>query len=140
VTVDTLDYESLARFRYILRRFLAFSAKQARAAGLEPQQHQLLLALSGLPLETDPTIGALADDLLIRHHSAVELVNRMEKKGLVRRERAGTDRRMALVKVTARGKKLLRRLALAHRDELRSAGPALVSALDQVLTGRSVSR
>jgi DNA-binding MarR family transcriptional regulator len=140
VTVDTLDYESLARFRYILRRFLAFSAKQAWAAGLEPQQHQLLLALSGLPLETDPTIGALADDLLIRHHSAVELVNRMEKKGLVRRERAGNDRRMALVKVTARGKKLLRRLALAHRDELRSAGPALVSALDQVLTGRSVSR
>lgn len=134
---DKLDYASLARFRLILRRFLAFSAGQARAAGLEPRQHQLLLSLSGLPPEVQPTIGALADDLLIRHHSAVELVSRMEKKGLVHRDRADDDRRVVLVRITPRGKKLLRRLALAHRGELRTTGPALVAALEQVLSARS---
>lgn len=136
---NEFDYASLARFRLVLRRFLAFSAEQARATGLEPRQHQLLLSLSGLPPEVQPTIGALADDLLIRHHSAVELVSRMEKKGLVHRDRADDDRRVVLVRITPRGEKLLRRLALTHRDELRTTGPALVAALEQVLSARRTS-
>lgn len=134
---DELDYVSLARFRFILRRFLAFSAGEARAAGLVPRQHQLLLSLSGLPPEVRPTIGALADDLLIRHHSAVELVSRMEKNGLVRRGRADDDRRVVLVRITPRGKKLLRRLARTHHDELLTTGPALIAALEQVLAAGS---
>lgn len=136
---DKLDYASLARFRFILRGFLAFSAGQARSAGLEPQQHQLLLSLSGLPPHVQPTIGALADELLIRHHSAVELVSRMEVKGLVRRDRAESDRRVVLVRATSRGKKVLRQLAVSHRDELRRTGPALVAALEQVLAARGTS-
>lgn len=130
---DTLDYASLARFRFLLRRFLAFSASRARAAGLEPRQHQLLLALRGLAPERQPTIGALAEDLLIQHHSAVELVTRMENSGLVRRERDESDRRVVLIRISPRGKKLLRRLTSMHTDELRTAGPALVTALEQVL-------
>lgn len=137
---DDLDYASLARFRHILRRFLAFSASQARSAGLQPRQHQLLLALSGLSPDTQPTIGALADELLIRHHSAVELVSRMEEKGLVRKSRAASDRRVALVRITPRGRKLLRRMAVAHRAELRQAGPALVAALDRALSPQRTRR
>ncbi len=134
-----LDYASLARFRFVLRQFLAFSAEQARAAGLEPQQHQLLLSLSGLRPDVPPTIGALANDLLIRHHSAVELVSRMEAKGLVRRDRVASDRRAVLVRLTPRGQKVLRQLAVAHRDELRKTGPALVAALEQVIAARETS-
>jgi DNA-binding MarR family transcriptional regulator len=133
---DRPDYPSLARFRFLLRRFLAFSAAQARGVGLEPQQHQLLLALAGLPAEKTPTIGTLADELLLRHHSAVGLVSRMEDKGLVRRRRAAGDRRVALVEITPRGRSLLQRLSLAHRDELRATGPALVAALEQALAAR----
>jgi DNA-binding MarR family transcriptional regulator len=133
---DPHDYASLARFRFLLRRFLAFSAAQARRVGLEPQQHQLLLSLAGLPPGTPPTIGTLAGELLLRHNSAVELVSRMEKNGLLRRRRAERDRRVALVEITPRGKGLLRRLARAHRDELRGTGPALVTALEQVLAAR----
>ncbi|MCA9676370.1 MAG: winged helix-turn-helix transcriptional regulator [Kofleriaceae bacterium] len=137
---DEPDYASLARFRFILRKFLAFSAKQARAAGLEPRQHQLLLSLSGLPADTPPTIGTVAEQLLIRHHSAVELVDRMEKKGLVRRVAADRDRRAVLVRITPRGRSLLRRLAVAHRDELRENGPALVAALERVLVDKKGRR
>lgn len=131
--LDEPDYASLARFRLVLRRFLAFSAEQARAAGLEPGQHQLLLSLRGMPPGTRPTIGALAKVLLIRHHSAVGLVSRMEKKGWIQREPDPDDRRAVLVRITPTGEQVLRRLALAHRDELRATGPALVSALDGVL-------
>lgn len=127
------EYASLARFRFILRRFLAFSAAEARAAGLEPRQHQLLLSLGALSPKVRPTIGALADQLMIRHHSAVELVSRMEKQGLVRRERDDDDRRVVLVRMERRGRHLLRRLSQAHRHELHTTGPALVAALEKVL-------
>lgn len=129
------DYASLAHFRFLLRRFLAFSAEKARAAGLEPRQHQLLLSLKGLPPDQAPTIKAIADHLLLRHHSAVELIDRMERNGLVTRRRDPRDRRVVLVDITARGEDLLRQLALDHRAELRTTGPALVAALDQALAG-----
>ncbi len=130
---DNIDYASLARFRFVLRRFLAFSAAQAHAAGIEPRQHQLLLSLSGLPSEIEPTIATLADDLMIRHHSAVELVNRMANNELVYRSRGGSDRRVVLVRITPKGRSILRQLSKAHQAELRQTGPALVLALERVL-------
>src|SRR2546427_13270702 len=97
--VTLAEYRALAEFRHALRRFLAFSAEAARTAGVEPQQHQLLLALRGLTDGVPATIGALAERLGVRHHSAVELVDRMEARGLVRRTRGGGDRRQVLVRL-----------------------------------------
>ena len=138
--VTPAEYRALAEFRYALRRFLAFSAAVARAAGLEPQQHQLLLALRGLPGGAEATIGALAARLGIRHHSAVELVDRMAARGLVRRARGASDRRRVLVRLAPRGHGLLRRLTLAHRAELRSIGPALVRALGRLVRAPAPAR
>jgi DNA-binding MarR family transcriptional regulator len=129
------DYRALAEFRYQLRRFLAFSEGAARAAGLEPRQHQLLLAVKGAPNGTEATIGDLAERLQIRHHSAVGLVDRMEMRGLVRRERVGADRRQVLVRLTPAGEKLLLRMSLSHRDELTSIAPALLRALHELADG-----
>jgi DNA-binding MarR family transcriptional regulator len=127
-----LDYAALSEFRYRLRRFLAFSEDAAREAGLEPQQHQLLLAVRGFGDEV-PTVRELSERLVLKHHSTVELVDRLEKRGLVRRKRSTIDRRVAHVQLTPRGTQVLERLTLAHRDELDTAGPALVTALQSVL-------
>ena len=134
------DYQSLAEFRHQIRRFLHFSERAARRAGLEPTQHQLLLALKGLPAEVRPRIGEMAERLQIQHHSAVELINRLEAGGLVRRRRGREDRREVLVELTARGEKILRQLSLHHRTELRSQGPALLNALERLLDTRKNSR
>jgi len=133
------DYEALAELRYHIRRFLSFSEQAARAAGLEPRQQQLLLGLKGLPAKARPTIGELAERLQIQHHSAVELVNRLSAAGYIRRARAGEDRREVLLSLTPRGEKVLRKLSLHHRAELRSAGPALVKALRRAMQGSRVS-
>jgi DNA-binding MarR family transcriptional regulator len=138
-TLTLSDYEALAELRYQIRRFLAFSEQAARAAGLEPRQHQLLLGLKGLPAKARPTIGELAERLQIQHHSAVELVNRLSAAGYIRRARAGEDRREVLLSLTPRGEKVLHKLSLHHRAELRSAGPALVKALRRAMQGSRVS-
>lgn len=127
------DYESLAEFRHYIRRFLRFSERAARNAGLEPRQHQLLLALKGLPSTVRPRIGELAERLQIQHHSAVELVNRLEAAGFVRRHRGSQDRREVLLKLTSRGERVLQELSIHHRTELRSQGPELLAALRQLL-------
>ncbi|SRR5579883_108412 len=127
------DYLALGEFRYRIRRFLHFSEFAARQEGLEPQQHQLLLAVRCLQVDNGPTIGALADHLLIRHHSAVGLIDRMEERGLIERVRGGGDRRQVKVKLTARGAEKLRRLSEVHRAEIRDSGPALVEALGGLL-------
>ena len=129
------DYQSLAELRYQIRRFLHFSERAARDAGLEPSQHQLLLALKGLPANVRPTVGALAERLHIRPHSAVELVNRLHHRGFVRRRRGngGGDRRQVLLSLTAQGEKVLRALTFYHHEELLHAGPALIEALQAVL-------
>jgi DNA-binding MarR family transcriptional regulator len=129
------DYEALAELRYQIRRFLSFSEQAARGAGLEPRQHQLMLALKGLPRRDRPTIGELAERLQIQHHSAVELVNRLVAAGYIRRARGGEDRREVLLSLTPKGEKVLRQLSLHHRTELRSAGPALVAALRRAMQG-----
>ena len=129
VDFSPTEYRALAEFRYQIRRFLQFSADAAREHGIEPQQHQLLLALKGLPDGFRPTIRELAERLQIQHHSAVELVDRLAERGAVRREHAGEDRREVLVRLTRHGTALLCRLSLAHHNELEKTGPLLVKAL-----------
>jgi len=127
------DYESLAELRYQIRRFLHFSEQASRKAGLEPRQHQLMLAIKGLPTGARPRIGELAERLQTQHHSTVELVNRLAAGGLVRRHRAGDDRREVLLSLTPKGEKVLRELSLHHRAELRMQGPALIAALRRAI-------
>jgi len=127
------DYQALAELRYQIRRFLHFSEQSARRMRLEPQQHQLMLALKGLPDGLHPTIGTLAERLQLQHHSTVELINRLSGGGLVRRSRAGNDRRQVLLELTAKGEKVLRKLSLDHKAELGTQGPALVAALERAI-------
>ena len=127
------EFESLAEFRRLIRRFLHFSEQAARNAGLEPKQHQLLLALKGLPGNVRPRVAEVAQRLHIQHHSAVELINRLEAAGFVRRQRAAEDRREVLLYLTPHGEKVLQQLSLDHREELRSQGPELLEALQQLL-------
>lgn len=127
------DYQALAEFRYNIRRFMRASEQILRPAGLKPQQYQLMLHIKGLPDGQQPTIGDLAERLQIQHHSTVELVDRMSVRGLVRRKRAGEDRRQVLLELTPKGEKMLREMANLHREELKNTGPALVGALRKVI-------
>ncbi len=122
-------YAALAAFRYELRRFLAFSEAAATAAGLPPQQHQALLTVAGHLGPEPPTVGHIAERLLIAPHSAAELVNRMVEAGLLTKTRAEQDRRRMELALTPEAEALLHRLTSAHLEELRSLEPALVRAL-----------
>jgi DNA-binding MarR family transcriptional regulator len=126
-------YRDLAEFRRQIRSFLHFSELKAKEHGIEPQHHQFLLTVQGLPEGARPTIGEIASRLFIQHHSAVELVNRMEHAGLIDRHSGTEDRREVWVRLTPKGRGALRRLALAHRTELESSGPQLAHALNIVL-------
>ncbi|HET9015624.1 MAG TPA: MarR family transcriptional regulator [Thermomicrobiaceae bacterium] len=126
------DYRALAEFRFLCRQFLATSAGLARSRGLTPRQHQILLALAGRPEGALPTIGYLADRLLIQHHGVVGLVDRLEAQGLVTREHSTNDRRQVLVHLTDRGLTILADLSASHQRELRSLGPRLVRALSAI--------
>jgi DNA-binding MarR family transcriptional regulator len=138
-TISRSDYESLAELRYQIRRFLHFSEQAARKAGMEPRQHQFLLAVKGLPAGARPLVGTLAERLQIQHHSAVELTDRLARGGFIRRDRDVKDGRQVLLSLTAKGEKVLRELSLAHKSELRTAGPVLQASLSRVLraTGKS---
>ena len=129
-----LDYEALADFRYAIRRYLNFSERNARKAGLEPQQYQALLAIKGLEDWQSATIGVLAERLQIQHHSAVELMDRLEKRGMIRRHRSRGDRRKVLVELTKRGNAKLKRISLPHQNELQSAGRRLLWALERFIS------
>ncbi len=129
----SIDYTALADFRYEIRRFLNFSENAARAAGVEPHQHQALLVIKGLPANHIATVGVLAERLQIQHHSAVELTDRLESKSLIRRSRSQTDRREVLLGLTLRGEKLLQKLTVAHRAELQSMGPKLLAVLESAI-------
>lgn len=131
------DYQSLAEFRHQIRRYIRFSEKVVRNANLEPRQYQMLLALKGLPGNVRPRIAELAEQLQIQHHSAVELVDRLENGGLVRRERGTNDRREVLVVLTPTGEKVIRELVIYHRAELSTRGPELLEALRRVLRNNS---
>jgi DNA-binding MarR family transcriptional regulator len=127
------DYRHLADFRRQIRQFVSFSEGVARQSGIEPKQHQLLLALKGLPENVRPTIGELASRLFIKHHSTVELVNRLSEAGFVVRIQSKHDRREVHIRMTAAGSALLRKLSLVHRLELERSGPALAKALQSVI-------
>ncbi len=127
------EYQTLAEFRYQLRRFLRFSEQTARAAGLEPQQHQLLLAVKGLPQGRKATIGTLAERLQLAHHSTVELIDRLVERGFIQRCRDEADQRRVLVNLTPQGEEILWKLSRAHQAELRSVGSELVQALNTLL-------
>jgi DNA-binding MarR family transcriptional regulator len=133
-TEQQANYRDLAAFRYEIRRFLSFSERAARDAGVEPHQHQALLAIKGLPSGAQATVGVLAERLQVQHHSACELSDRLQEKGLIRRWRSETDRREALLELTPRGERVLEQLSAAHRMELRVAGPKLMKALQDVVS------
>jgi DNA-binding MarR family transcriptional regulator len=127
------DYRALAEFRYQIRKFFSFSDRAVAAAGLERGQYQLMLAIKGMPAGMRPRIRDLAQRLQVQHNSAVELINRLEAGGYVRRERAEDDRREVLLLLTAKGEKVLAELALHHHEELQEAAPRLVAALHSVM-------
>jgi DNA-binding MarR family transcriptional regulator len=131
--LSSASYRQLAELRYRIRQFVHFSEEAARAHGLEPQQHQLLLAIKGLPEGERPTIRTLSSRMCLRHHSAVELLNRLAERGAVVRRESERDRREVLVELTPHGEEILARLSVLHLEELRVTGPALLEAIHDVL-------
>jgi DNA-binding MarR family transcriptional regulator len=127
------NFKAMAELRYQIRRFLRFSENAARQAGIEPQQHQLLLAVRGLPDVLKPTIGVLAERMQLQHHSTVELIDRLVERGFLIRLRSTDDRRQVLVKLTRDGEEFLQTLSLHHLQELQSAGPTFVSVLQSLI-------
>jgi DNA-binding MarR family transcriptional regulator len=138
--LSKIDYEALADFRYQLRQFLSFSEKAAHEAGITPRQHQALLAIKGFPGRDHVSIGELAEQLQIAHHSAVELTDRLAGHNLVNRRNSTEDRRSVLLRVTKKGENLLAKLSLAHRAEIQRMGPALQQLLDRIDRGSNNSR
>jgi DNA-binding MarR family transcriptional regulator len=129
---DRHDYQTLAEFRHLLQRFLAFSQVAAREAGLAPRQHQALLAIKGFPREGGVTIHDLAERLCIQHHSAVELVDRLADSGLVERRHDPADRRRVLLDLTRAAEHRLADLSAIHLDELQRLRPALAEILHAI--------
>jgi DNA-binding MarR family transcriptional regulator len=132
-TPKTPDFKAMAELRYQIRRFLRFSENAAREAGIEPQQHQLLLAVRGLPGGLKPTIGVLAERMQLQHHSTVELIDRLVDRGFLSRLRATDDRRQVFVKLTHDGEEFLKTLSLHHLQELQSTGPKFVKILQSLI-------
>jgi DNA-binding MarR family transcriptional regulator len=131
--ITPAEYRALAELRHRIRRFLQEGDEAAHQAGLEPQQYLLLLAVRGLPEGREATIRTLADRLSLRHHSTVELIDRMEARGYVKRMRGREDRRQVLVSLQLRGEKLLEQVVEQRIIELRSHGRALVEAISALL-------
>jgi DNA-binding MarR family transcriptional regulator len=131
--MTSAEYRALAEFRYQIRTFLKGSEKAARAAGLEPQQYLFLLALRGLPIGSTASIGELSERMQLRHHSVVELVDRLERRLLLRREQSRGDRRQVILLLTPRGERILTRLAKQRITELHTAAPELVRSLTTVM-------
>jgi len=139
-SITSEEYRALAELRHRIRLFVHEGDAKAHAAGLEPQQYLILLAIRGLPDGTEATIRVLAERMALKHHSVVELVDRLEQRGLVKRSRYRDDRRRVLVSLLPRGEKLLEEVARHRISELRTSGAALVSAIEALLqkNGRAV--
>jgi DNA-binding MarR family transcriptional regulator len=136
----TAEYRALAELRYLLRGFLREGDATAQAAGLEPQQYLTLLAMRGMPEGVEPTITALAERLAVKHHSAVELLDRLETHGYARRSRSRDDRRLVLVSLTPRGERMLAGVVAQRISELRATGAALVDAIDTLVVRKRSKR
>lgn len=128
------DYTQLAEFRYRLRKFLGFSESAAIAHGVSAQQYQAMLAIQGSPGKDWLSVGELAEQMQVAHHSAGGLVKRMESQNLVRKTSSGDDRRSVQIRLTAKGLKILEKLIHAHKLELAVAGPELVDVLTRAAT------
>ena len=131
--ISNSDYVALAEIRYRIRSFLTFSEAAARRVGVEPKQHQLLLALSGLEKGDSPTVGRLAERLQIQPNSAVELVRRSVENGLLVKRAVPGDRRVVHLEITRRGENILEKLSQSHVTELRSMAPALIRVMKRVV-------
>jgi DNA-binding MarR family transcriptional regulator len=131
--LTTEEYRALAELRYCIRHFVSEGDAAAHAAGLEPQQYLLMLAIRGLPEDQEATIRTLAERLALKHHSAVELIDRLEARGYVRRNRGRDDRRRVLISLLPRGERMLEDVAKQRITELRSNGHQLVRAIDNLL-------
>ena len=131
--ITAVEYQALAELRYRIRHFLSEGDAVARSVGLEPQQYLLLLTIRGLPEGQEATVSALAERLALKHHSAVELIDRLETNGYVRRNRGRDDRRRVLVSLLPRGERILEQVAKHRIDELRATGHELVRTIDQLL-------
>lgn len=136
-TTERSNIQLLAKFRSEIRRFLQFSEQAAVAAGLQPQQHQLLLQVAGVPDDTLATIGHIAEVMGLRHHTVVELSKRCELAGLVRRTHDSSDRRCVVLELTTRGNRALRQLSEVHAQQLRVLAPSLIQALTRIQTSKS---
>ena len=130
--VKQSEYEALAAFRYSLRRFLRFSEEAAHSVGLTPHQHQALLAIKGFPGRNRVTVSELAERLQIRHHTAVELTDRLVAEALVERQPSSTDHRQVYVTLSKKGFKILEQLSAVHKEELRRLGPQLRQILSDL--------
>jgi DNA-binding MarR family transcriptional regulator len=129
MAITKRQFERIAAFRYSLRCFLRYSEKATRKQGLTPQQYQLILAIKGFPQREFATVGELAEQLQRNHHSVVELINRTEKSGLVKRRQGTKDRRQVFIELTPRGGKVLERLVEEHRREYRILHSSLTNLL-----------
>ncbi len=138
--ISTAEYRALAQLRYLIRHFVSEGDTVSRAVGLEPQQYLLLLSVRGLPEGEEATIRTLAERLALRHHSAVELIDRLEAHGYVRRTRGREDRRRVLVSLLPRGERMLEQVASHRISELRSTGHELVRTIDQLLEKTAAPR
>ena len=131
--LTTAEYQALAELRYRIRRFLREGDTVATETGLEPQQYLLLLMIRGIPNGQEATVSNLAERLVLKHHSVVELLDRMETHGYVRRSRSREDRRTVLVSLLPRGEKVLEQVAQHRVGELRASGAALANAIAALL-------
>lgn len=131
--------QTLADFRFELRRFLQFSEGAAMEAGLQPQQHQLLLQVAGAAEGTPVTIAFAAQRLGLKHNSTVELVDRSEREDLIERTADRDDKRRAILRLTRKGRQILHQLSGDHARELNEMAPRLVRALRRVQSHSPVS-
>ena len=130
-SITDADYQALSEFRYLIRRFLEFSQNAAKSRGLQPRHHQALLAIKGFPNGGPVTVGDLAERLRIRHHSAVELIDRLEEAGLVVRQPDSKDHRRVILDLTEQANAHLAELSATHLDELSRIEPMLSKVLSR---------
>jgi DNA-binding MarR family transcriptional regulator len=133
------NYRQLAELRFRIRQYLQFSEHVARTNGIEPQQHQLMLTIKGLPANTVPTVSALANRLCLRHHSTVELINRLVERGAAVRKPCIEDRRQVLVELTPEGEELLAKLNTYHKEELQTFAPGLLAQITAIMSAPASS-
>src|SRR5437588_2464844 len=127
------DYDALTEFRYLLRKFLRFSKDFLRTtAGVNPEQYEALLAVKAFAAPVGLTISELSERLQVKHHSAVNIVDRLVERKLITREAGETDRRRRHVQLTAKGEKLIEELAPVHRKEIRMRSAEMIKALERL--------